>query len=166
MPQDSIGESIYINQAKKNTIARIDLVVLVRGKAMPWERSYQPTWVERIVAALCYFSFGLIGLLYILISGVRSQTPFFRFNFLQAILLGVFGFLINMTFSVLANLLGGMLGLFSFSISNLVLSPLSLIGQSASGLIFIALVYCAIWALLGKQAELPVVSRLVRQQMR
>jgi len=126
----------------------------------------QTDWVERIIAALCYFSFGLVGLLYILITGKSRQSDFFQFNFLQSILLGVFAFLLNMTFQALAGILGGTVGFVSPAAAQAVVTPISILVQVVTGLIYMTLVCGAVWALLGKQAQLPLLSKLVRRQMR
>ena len=122
-----------------------------------------------MISGLCYLSVGLIGLLYIIVSGKSSQSPFFRFHFLQSIILGVFGCLLNWTASAFVSILAGMLGLFGeagsgpaywltsgiqFLLHNIYLAGLLLLG------------YGAIWALLGKYAEIPFVSNIVRQQIR
>jgi uncharacterized membrane protein len=49
----------------------------------------------RIMSALCYMSSGIIGLLYILLNGRNNESTFFRFHFIQAILLGIFTMLIS-----------------------------------------------------------------------
>jgi uncharacterized membrane protein len=126
----------------------------------------QTNWVERVVAALCYFSFGLVGLLYILITGRSRQSDFFQFNFLQSILLGVFAFLLQMTVQALSGLLGGTIGFFSPEAAHGVMMPIALLVQVGTGIIYLSLLFGAVWALLGKQAQLPLISRLVRQQIR
>jgi uncharacterized membrane protein len=126
----------------------------------------QSSWIERIVAALCYFSCGLVGLIYILITGQNRQTAFFQFNFLQGILLGIFAVVLNMAFNALGGIFGGTVGMISQSAASAVVSPINVIGDLVSIIIKIALLYGAVWALLGKQPEIPLVSRLVRQQMR
>jgi uncharacterized membrane protein len=136
---------------------------------MPWINPKQPDAQERIISGLCYLSVGLIGLLYVILSGKSANSPFFRFHFLQSILLGVLGCLLNWTASALVSILGGMLGMFGeaasgpsywlmtsigFLIHNIYLAGILLLG------------YGAVLAFLAKYAEIPFISNLVRQQIR
>lgn len=136
---------------------------------MPWINPRQPDVQEKVISGLCYLSVGLIGLLYIIVSGKSSQSSFFRFHFLQSIILGVLGCLLNWTANAFVSILGGMLGLFGeagsgpsywvatsiqFLLHNIYLAGILLLG------------YGAIWAFLGKYAEIPFVSNIVRQQIR
>jgi uncharacterized membrane protein len=142
---------------------------------MPWTPKFAPKFVpkytgptalERVVAGFCYFSFGMIGLLYLLLTGKNKQSPFLQFNFLQSILLGFMGFLIKIAVSTVGNVLGGAVGLFSSTAAGVVVTPISLIGQLIAAVYFILVIYGAIWAFLGKQPEVPIISKLVRLQMR
>jgi hypothetical protein len=136
---------------------------------LPWLNPRQPETLEKIISALCYLSVGLIGLLYIILSGKDSNSPFFRFHFLQAILLGILGYLLGWTASAFTSVLGGLLGMFGqagsvpghwlstgigFLLHNIYLAGLLLLG------------YGAVWALLGKYAEIPFISNIVRRQIR
>lgn len=133
---------------------------------MPSFSPKNPVAVERAIAGLCYVSGGLIGLLYIIITRSRSQSMFFRFHFLQSMILVALGFLLSLTSSILQNILGGMLGLLSQG------SPDAIMGYISLGIHLIMngglllLIYGMIMAFLGKFAEIPVVSPLVRQNMR
>src|SRR5580693_6264968 len=71
----------------------------------------QPEMIEKIVSSLCYLSMGLVGLLYIIFSGRNSQSPFFRFNFLQSIILGIFSCLLSWTGQAVFSILNGIFGL-------------------------------------------------------
>jgi uncharacterized membrane protein len=147
---------------------------------MPWSPKFSPKFapkfvpqysgpsaVERAVAGFCYLSFGIIGLLYLLLSGKGNrQSPFLQFNFLQSILLGFIGWLLRFASTTLANILGGTVGLFSQGAAGYVVTPIALLDQVLTGAFFILVLYGAIWAFLGKQPEVPLISKLVRQQMR
>jgi uncharacterized membrane protein len=125
-----------------------------------------PVFVERAIAGLCYVSGGLIGLLYIVISRSKSQSMFFRFHFLQSMILIALGFLINFTLNITQNILGGMAGLMQLDQVNVVLNVIAIgVGFIMKGGILIVL-YGMIMAFLGKFAEIPVISPLVRQNMR
>lgn len=136
---------------------------------MPWiNQSSQPSATERVIGGLCYLTFGLLGLLYIIISGRSSQSPFFRFHFLQSIVLGIIGLLLSWTTQVFMTLMSGLLTMLSG-----VIGPVA--GSIAFGLTFtfdivtkacfFLLVYGMLFAFLGKYAEIPFISSLVRRQM-
>lgn len=120
---------------------------------------------ERIMAGLNYLTLGLSGLIYTIIQGRYARTTFFRFHFLQAILLGIFGLLINMTSSIFVNVVGGLLGLIPGGGEQLIMWLPTAIGwivQIGS----LLLLYGLVLALMGKEAEIPIVSKIVRQQLR
>jgi uncharacterized membrane protein len=136
---------------------------------MPWLNTKPPEAVEKGISGLCYLSFGLIGLLYIILSGKSSQSPFFRFHFLQAILLGILGVLLNWTAFAFAQILLGIFGMFGdagATPSQFLAVGLGYLNRGVSCIGILLLVYGCIMALLGKYAELPIISKLVRQQMR
>jgi uncharacterized membrane protein len=138
-----------------------------RSEIMPWIKSNQPVIVERTVAGICYLTVGLAGLLYIIVTGNKTQSLFFRFHFLQSIMLGIFLFLFQMAYGALSQILGGILGLIPGLHGGAVLmEPIAVLMQGVNILILVLCAYGAIFAFLGKQAEIPGVSRLVRQQMR
>jgi uncharacterized membrane protein len=133
---------------------------------MPSFNPKNPVAVERTIAGLCYLSGGLIGLLYIIITRSQSQSMFFRFHFLQSMILVAIGILLNLAVGVTQNILGGMLGLLNVGSPGVVLSYVAM----GVGLImnagFLLMLYGMIMAFLGKFAEIPVISPLVRQNMR
>jgi uncharacterized membrane protein len=137
------------------------------SRIYPHANPNNPEAIEKIVSSLCYLSMGLAGLLYIIIQGRNSQSSFFRFNFLQSILLGIFCFLLQWTAQALFTVAKGILSLFGAAINNLDL--VSLAAQSTallSNFGYLFILYGCIWSLLGKPAEIPFVSRIARQQMR
>jgi uncharacterized membrane protein len=137
------------------------------AKIMRWSQTGNPVVLERAVAGICYLTIGLVGLLYIILSRSSSQSTFFRFHFLQSIILGIIWFLLSQSANILVNILSGMLGLLhNEQVALSVLVPVSMVLQAITVLVMLALLYGAIWAFLGKQAEIPFISKLVRQQMR
>ncbi|HEY9757964.1 MAG TPA: hypothetical protein V6C97_22550 [Oculatellaceae cyanobacterium] len=125
-----------------------------------------PTVLERVIAGFCYFSCGLVGLIYILLTGQTGrQTDFFRFNFLQSIVLGLLGILAGYAGNLVIQMLGGAIGIFSSTAANMMTSPVALLQTLLQGLYYILVLYGAIWAFLGKQAQIPLLTKLVRQQM-
>jgi uncharacterized membrane protein len=121
------------------------------------------------VAGLCYLSFGLIGLLYIIVNGKGANESFLRFHFLQSIVLGIFNVLLSWTGSSMYSILQGIFGLFGGDgavISASVLpSVITIFGLVSKVMILLGL-YGMLWAFLGKFAEIPFLSDLVRQQLR
>lgn len=127
----------------------------------------KPELIERLLAGLCYLTMGLIGLLYIIFQGKHSNSNFFRFHFLQSIILGIVAILLQWTVGIFANLFGGIVGLIpgaggGTEIVGMIVGVISMVLKGAS----LILVYGMVFAFLGKYAEIPYFSRLVRQQLR
>ncbi len=133
-------------------------------------KNQQPELLDKVISAACYPSCGLIGLLYLLLFKKNAQTaPFFYFHFLQSILLAVFMFLLNWTGSTLQAILTGMLSLI-FALLPMKEMVVMVTGTAIEWLLLLIdaciyglMIYGAIFALLGKYAEMPVVSALVRR---
>jgi uncharacterized membrane protein len=138
---------------------------------MRWPSSApkNPEKIEKAMAGLCYLTVGLIGLLYIILSGKSSQSPFFRFHFLQSIILGVLGCLISWAASIFLSIMLGILGLFgdaANSPTQLLCIGAGFLGRYGYLAGILLLLYGAVFAFLGRYAEIPIISKLVRQQMR
>ncbi len=125
-----------------------------------------PTAVERLIAGLWYVTFGMVGLIYLIVTGKQNQSNYMQFNFLQSILLGLLTIVLGYSITAIANLLGGTVGLVSSGAANVVTTPFGLLSLLIQGLSYILMLYGAIWAFLGKEAEIPFISKLVRRQMR
>ena len=132
----------------------------------------KPEILERIVAAACYLSCGLIGLIYILFSGKDSNSSFFRFHFLQSIFIGIFTYLISWAEAIIKDILLGISGLIlgifapAASLITLIDSGIGLVIFLIIKLAYLLIVYCFIFALLGKYAEIPGLSGLIYKQLR
>lgn len=136
---------------------------------MPWINQTEPTKWERIVAGFCYLTFGLIGLLYIIVSGRSGQSSFFRFHFLQSIILGIIGLILSWCSGIFVTLLSAILGMVDSLAPGLGTQSAYWISQAVLIIVraaYLLLIYGMIWAFLGKYAEIPYISNLVRQQMR
>jgi len=139
---------------------------------MPYQSNQKPEFLERGIAALCYLSCGLIGLIYILLSGKYANTSFFRFHFLQSIILGIFTYLLGWIGNIVRDILVGIfsliVGLFApaasliTSITLAIGLTIALINKAA----LLLLIYGCIYAVLGKYAEIPGLSKLVYRQIR
>ena len=125
----------------------------------------KPDTLERLIAGLCYLTLGLAGLIYTIIQGRYARTNFFRFHFLQSILLGIFGMLINWTSSIFVSIVGGILQMIpGMGPEMIMVLPLAVSWILRIGMLL--LVYGLVMSLLGKEAQIPVVSNIVRQQLR
>ncbi|MBS1954782.1 MAG: hypothetical protein JST89_11385 [Cyanobacteria bacterium SZAS-4] len=133
---------------------------------MPVFNPKNPLAVERTIAGLCYVSGGLIGLLYIIISRSHSQSMFFRFHFLQSMILVALGILLSLTSQITENILGGMLGLMNLGNPGVVMGYIGMGIQLIMNGGLLLMLYGMVMAFLGKYAEIPVISPLVRQNMR
>jgi uncharacterized membrane protein len=136
---------------------------------MPWMNNRGPDGIERAVSGFCYLSFGLIGLLYIILNGKGSKSEFFRFHFIQAIILGLAATLLSWTAQSFTMILTGVMGLFGSAGQGAAPAVSEVIGGTMgilSKIGFLVLLYGMLWAFLGKIAEIPFLSKLVRQQMR
>ena len=87
-------------------------------------------------------------------------------HFLQSIVLGIISLLLSWSANVLVMFLTSIAGLaggdFATQIGGWVEFAVGIV--SKAGLLLI--VYGTIWAFLGKYAEIPFISNIVRQQMR
>lgn len=134
---------------------------------MPLTNQRNSDKLERAISALCYLSGGLIGLLYIILSGNQrhSQSQFFRFHFLQSILLTILYFLVNYTIGLFASIGGGIIGAIGvpqgITAFEYLLQGIHLV-MSAALFLF---AYGMIWSALGKHAQIPIISDLVRRNM-
>lgn len=140
---------------------------------MPWTNLNQPTTLEKVVASLCYLTFGLAGLLYIILGGRRDQSDFFRFHFLQSILLGIIGLILGWTSGIFVTLITGILATLANFIPAISQELVAQVGAGVGlGLGYITnaglllLLYGMIFAIMGRYAEIPLISNITRQQMR
>ncbi len=135
---------------------------------MAWIRNDQPEVLEKIVSAAtylpCWIGFG-IGILFILFNGKGANNRFFRFNFYQGALLGLLGSVIVMGMQYLVGLLEGLLGMAGLSLAEA--------GQAAGYVIWSFMIafqllslYGLVFALMGKFAEIPFISDVIRQNIR
>ncbi len=135
-------------------------------------RQRKPEILERIVAAGCYISCGIIGLIYIVLQGKDANSSFFRFHFLQSIFIGIFTYLIGWAETIIRDILVGISGLI-FSIFAPAASIITLIDSGIGVVVFLIIklaylliIYGVIFALLGKYAEIPGLSKLIYRQLR
>lgn len=131
------------------------------------------SWTEKIVSALSY-SPGMIGfvigIIYILTKAEGSNSTFFRFHFYQAIFLGVCIAVIQMGGEATSGLLIGTMRLFEGAIGSdtvtLFTNNTILLGLILNIPFILLILYGMIWALLGKYAEIPFISKTIRNMIR
>ena len=135
---------------------------------MPWMNDQGASTLERVIGGICYLTFGLIGLLFIIISGQRGQSSFFRFHFLQSIVLGIIFMLLQWCSGILVqilialmNMVAPLLGGAAGTVSLYLFQGVDIF-MKAYLLLF---VYGMIWAFMGKLAEIPFISDIIRRQM-
>lgn len=86
---------------------------------------------------------------------------------MQSMIILVLGVLVSWTNNILQNILGGMFGLFNMAaLGGQVVSIIGLVLTLAMQAGSLLLLYGMIFAFLGKYAEIPFISPLVRQNMR
>lgn len=135
---------------------------------MVWIRNDEPEILEKLVSAAtylpCWIGFG-IGILFILFNGKGCNNRFFRFNFYQGALLGLLGSVIIMGMGYLVGLMEGLLAMAGLSMAEA--------GQAAGYVIWSFMVafqllalYGLVFSLLGRFAEIPFISDVIRQNIR
>jgi hypothetical protein len=124
-----------------------------------------PEIKERIVCGFSYLSMGMVALIYYLFKGGRGASPFFLFHFYQSILAGLFIMMFGWAVGALMSVVKGLLEMVPGA-------PLHALSWVATGFMIIqsalwlVLLYGAIFAFLGKLADIPGISKLARMQMR
>ncbi len=136
---------------------------------MPWQYEKEQTVLERVVGGICYLTFGLAGLLFIILSGKRGQSQFFRFHFLQSIVLGIISLLLSWCSGIFIQMVGSLLsGLAASGVG--AVEQIMFWTQRSLYVVITAfnllLVYGLILSFLGRYAEIPFISDVVRRQMR
>ncbi len=134
-----------------------------------------PSMPERVLSALAYFSFGIVGIILIIASAIMKigLKPFVKFNAYQSILIAFIFWGIQLTFDLIVGILqllnfipfiGSFLNSFFYFIVFYLMGFPILFGFSllASALI-ILLLYLTIMTFKGKTPYLPWISNLVKR---
>lgn len=144
---------------------------------MPWrnERSFkpnsykkfEPSLLERIVGILCYATGGIAGIIYIIITRSHSQSDFFRFHFLQSIVLAIMSMLLNWALQAASMIVGPLIAMLLNALSGagIVVGTVAQVLSFLWGIFLLLPLYGAIMAGLGKYAQIPFLSDVVRNQM-
>lgn len=146
---------------------------------MPWRftpgpnKMSGPSAMERVVGLLCYMTGGIAGIIYIVLSRSSYQSDFFRFHFLQSIVLAIMAMLIGWAGGAFNGIMGPALSWFTNLLVSAGFGGAETIAGALGGILLLILqafnllpVYGAVMAALGKYAQIPFLSDVVRQQMR
>lgn len=132
---------------------------------------YNPAPVERIIAMLTYLNCW-IGFIWLIIAAILKKEikPFLRYHIFQSIFIAFALFIIQMGLNLIMSLINYIP--FINRIVNIILNFFTtnlqiFFGYSViQAFIFLILVYLAIGAVLGKYSYLPVVSDIIKQNIR
>ncbi len=132
---------------------------------------YNPAPVEKIIAMLTYLNCW-IGFIWLIIAAILKKEikPFLRYHIFQSIFIAFALFIIQMGLNLIMSLINYIPFInrivniiFNFFTTNLQI----FFGYSViQAFIFLILVYLAIGAVLGKYSYLPVVSDIIKQNIR
>ena len=133
---------------------------------MPWQSHSAPTMIERVIAGLSYMTAGIAGIIYLLVTRNSAQSQLFRFHAYQSILLVLILMLIRWGSSFLMHMLGPLFALAGPETGVMLFNGTAFAFDIFEKAYYLLLVYGAIMAFLGKTAEVPFISNVVRQNMR
>ena len=134
-------------------------------------RSERPSLMERLIAAVNYFSFGLVGFIYLIINAIRGgrMTPFMQYHIFQSFFLVMFYWLLTVFISLIAQILS-----FVPFINILVLKMLFyfntpfILGRYSvvSGTVSLIILYLAFTSFQGLYSYIPWVSDVIKRSVR
>ena len=133
---------------------------------MPWLTKHSPVLLERIVSGLSYLTFGIAGILYSIFKPAEARSLFFRFHFIQSIMLCIISYLLTWCLGFLVESIGGFFQTFHFTqgldstmlVLGFIATGINILGKALIG-------YGTILAFFGKYAEIPMLSSMARKQM-
>jgi uncharacterized membrane protein len=132
---------------------------------MPWRLTSPPTTTERIVGGICYFTFGMAGLLYIILSKTQNQSQLFKFHFYQSIVFWILATLVGYCATPLMHMVGATVMAVGGGAGVAIMQGIGIVAEILIWGFRLLLVYGAIMAFLGKFAEVPLISNIVRTRM-
>ena len=134
-----------------------------------------PSMPERVLSALAYFTFGIVGIVLIIASALLKigLKPFVKFNVYQSILIGfIFGFL-QVTYDLIDGLfqllqiipvLGKLLySLFQFIVYYLMSFPVLFHFSLLSSAIILLVIYLTVLTIMGKNPYIPFLSDTIKR---
>ena len=132
---------------------------------------YNPAPLEKIIAMLTYLNCW-IGFIWLIIAAILKKgiKPFMRYHIFQSIFIAFALFIIQMGLNLLLNLINfiPIINKIVSIVFNFFTSGLQIFfGYSViQAFIFIILLYLAIGAAMGRDSYLPVVSDIIKQNIR
>lgn len=129
--------------------------------------------IEKVVSVLSYFTWGLAGLIYLIIALIRKQglRNFIRYHVFMSIFLSILIFIISKVLMFVVDILGYIpyVKAVVFSITLLLIKPIQILGLNFSIvtlLIYGLLTYLSVGAIMGKYSYLPWISEVISYNMR
>lgn len=129
-----------------------------------------PNTKEKIGCVIAYFTLGIWGLVWLLVSKTPSyfQKDFIRFHCYQSIFLGILYMFIPYGVSILFQLIIQIIDLIPGAL--LISQVLHVVHGSIQSLITLGglalIVYCGIFCLYGKYTNIPWVSQVINRMLR
>ena len=127
--------------------------------------------MERIISALSYLTFGMAGVVWIIVSYIvkNRMSAFCSYNVYQSIFFAIFIYILSLFCSIVAGLLGAVPflgGLINDFVMFFTQTPVYF-GYTLWGLIVFAIVcYLALFSLLGRYPYLPFISDVIGSNFR
>ncbi len=144
-----------------------------------YNNSQQPIQTERILSALSYLTYGLIGIIWLIIAYIRKiqLRQFLNFNIVQSIiislLISAIYLILNFIESFLSLLnyipyvgtfINSIFQFFIFYIAGFAIIRIGIFSFSLLSLFFLILImYTGIWPFLGKTPEIPYITNNIRR---
>lgn len=137
----------------------------------------QPIMAERIISALSYLTYGVVGLVWLIIAAVGKKTikPFLKFNIIQSIFIALVFAVLSMSVNIIMNILsivrvipfiGGFINSFFDFILFYLVQYQILMGFSLLGLLVLGLnIYLIVCSLSGTYSQVPYISNIVRKMV-
>ena len=130
----------------------------------------QPALIEKLVAALSYFTMGGFGFIWLLIAiFTKNQLrPFLKYHIFQSIFISILFFLIGQFLGLIINILslipilGGLFIRFGFYLNMPLIGHFSVIEMVGTFVMF----YLIITSFLGQFSYVPWVSDIIRANVR
>lgn len=125
---------------------------------------------EKIIAILSYFTFGLVGFVWVIIGAITRQNlkPFLKYHIYQSIFLAILFFIVSHLLIFIINILiiipvinviaGALAYFFSVSVIDIGNIHLSIVRL----LVLIVTIYLSLGALKGKYSYIPWVSDIIK----
>lgn len=134
-------------------------------------RNSQISILDRLIAVFTYFSFGMVGLIWILICFFRKKElkPFTSYHIYQSIFLGVVLYVISIlcdiAFGLMSNLpfVGGFIkSVVVFFAGNPIYFGYSIVHLC----VFVIICWLSLGALMGKYSYFPIISDVIKSNFR